>query len=290
MASERGQASAEWVAAILVVALAAGAALAALPAVDGRSLGGALAHRFVCAVGGGCASDDALARAYGAGDAELVKRHLQGLVFEPGERQLPVDWRACRAVACAVAPDDVDLDAHRTATGLSATVFTRLLRRDGRLYIAYWFYYPDSNTTWAGSDRIWRHSPIGQIGQLVTGSKDYPGFHRDDWEGAVVRVERDGRASVRVTSHGHWQWCKRRSCAGRWGPTTGWTRVSRGSHSGHVPDDRPGQGLRERTTSAEGIRLVPLEGIVKSGYRRLDSGISPPWEKQAYEKPESSGS
>lgn len=278
----------EWIGLVAVVMLVAGGLLTAIPAVDGRSLGGALAHRLTCTVKGGC--DDELSGAYGAADAELVRRHLQGLVFEPGERQVPVDWRDCRAVECALAPDDRELDVHRSEAGLPVTVFTRLSRHGGRRYIQYWFYYPDSNTTWAGSDRIWNHSPAGQLARVVTGSKRYPGFHPDDWEGAVVRVEADGRAAVRVTSHGHWQWCKR-GCAGEWGPATGWTRVSRGSHAGHVPTDgEPGNGLRERTSTAEGIRLVPLEGIDKDGYRRLDPGISPPWEKDAYANPETPSS
>jgi hypothetical protein len=309
MGDERGQASIEWVALTTALAVALCGLLAAIPAVDGRSLGGALAHRFVCAVKGGCADDDALVRSYGARDAALVRRHLQGLVFEPGERQIPVDWRDCRAVACASSPDDRDLDVHRSAAGLPATVFTHLLRRGDRRYIQYWLYYPDSNTTWAGSDKIWNHTPVGWVGRLATGSDDYPGWHADDWEGATVRVEADGRAAVRVTSHGQWQWCKQGRCAGRWGPATGWTRVSRGSHAGHVPADvaaevplgrRPARGqrdrhrpllpgvdLRERTTSAEGIRLVPLEGIARGPYRRLDPGISPPWQKDAYANPES---
>jgi hypothetical protein len=313
MGDEHGQASIEWVALTMVLALALGALVAAIPAVDGRSLGGAVAHRFVCAVKNGCEDgDDALLRAYGADDAALVRRHLQGLVFEPGERQLPVDWRACRAVECAVAPDDRELDVHRSDAGLPVTVFTRLLRSGDRRYIQYWFYYPDSNTAWAGSDKIWKHTPIGAIGRVVTGSSRYPGWHPDDWEAATVRVEADGRAAVRVTSHGHWQWCKHGRCAGRWGPVTGWTRVSRGSHAGHVPVEAeavvppggrpargqrhghrallPGADLRERTTSPDGIRLVPLERMPKGAYRRLDTGISPPWDKDAYANPESSDS
>jgi hypothetical protein len=313
MCDERGQASIESVALTTVLVLALGAVLSALPPIDGRSLGGMLAHRFACAVEGGCADgQDGLEDAYGTRDAELVRRHLQGLVFEPGERQIPVDWRACRTVECAIAPDDRDLDVHRSDAGLPATVFTRVLRRGGRRYIQYWSYYPDSNTTWAGSDRIWENSPAGDIARLMTGSDRHPGWHADDWEGAIVRVEADGRAAVRVTSHGGWQWCKQGHCAGRWGPLTGWTRVSRGSHAGHVPADvepvtpaggrpsraqryrhralLPGDGLRERTTSPEGVRLVPLEGMAKDAYRRLDPEISPPWQKDVYANPESSGS
>jgi hypothetical protein len=275
---------------VLVASLVLGALGATVPAVDGRSLGAALAHRLVCSVKGTCGTGDrALARAYGERDAALVRRHLQGLVFEPGERQLPVDWRDCRAVACAVAPDDRDLDAHRTDAGLPATVFTRLQRRGGRRYIQYWFYYPDSNTAWAGSDWVWKHSPgLQGLGALVTGSTAYPGFHRDDWEAAAIRIGRDGRAAVRVTSHGHWQWCKRSSCVGRWGPANGWTRVSRGSHAGHVP--LSGREPGERTSTPDGIRLVPLEAVDRDPYRRLDPDIAPPWRKDAYENPESSGS
>ncbi|HEU0019987.1 MAG TPA: hypothetical protein VFQ14_06830 [Thermoleophilaceae bacterium] len=292
MREQRGQASVEWIVLVIVAALAFGGALTSLQGVDGRSLGGALAHRLTCAVKGGCDDgDDELEREYGAADAELVRRHLQGLVFEPGERQLPVDWRNCRAVDCAQTADDRDLDAHRSESGQPLTVFTRVLRRGSRRYIQYWFYYPDSNTTWAGSDKIWKHSPVGRVNQLVRGSDRYPGFHEDDWEGATVRVEADGRAAVRVTSHGHWQWCKQRRCEGRWGPTTGWTRVSRGSHAGHVPTDgEPGTGSRERTATPDAVRLIPLEGIDKRRYRRLDPGISPPWEKDAYVNPESPGS
>jgi hypothetical protein len=292
MCDQRGQASLEWVALVVLTAIVLGGLLTALPSVDGRSLGGALAHHMACAVKGGCSDgDDELRRAYGDADAALVRRYLQGLVFEHGERQVPVDWRDCRDAECARVPDDRDLDAHRTESGLPVTVFTRLQRRGSRRYIQYWFYYPDSNTTWAGSDKIWKHSPVGQIGQLVTGSDRYPGFHLDDWEGAAVRVEADGRASVRVTSHGHWQWCKQHRCAGRWGPATGWTRVSRGSHAGHVPTDgEPGNGLSERTATPAAIRLIPLEGVDRALYRRLDPGISPPWEKDAYANPETSGS
>ena len=130
-----------------------------------------------------------------------------------------------------------------------------------------------------------------------------------------MRIDRDGTIAVRSTSHGHHQWCKQAECRGRWGPRTGWTRVSRGSHAGHIPLERtvtgrrgggggraqasprgrlrtryrprvPGVNLRERTTTAEGIDLVPLERVDKRGYRRLGEGVSPPWQKRAYDAPE----
>ncbi|MEX1143094.1 MAG: hypothetical protein WD993_10370 [Thermoleophilaceae bacterium] len=313
MRGERGQAAVEWVAVILVAAIGLGA-LAAVAPVDGRSLGGLVAHRFTCAVTRACDDgDDALVRAYGRADAELVRRHLPGFVFEPGERQLPVDWRECRDIACATAADDRDLDVHRTDAGRQATVFTHLLRRGDHTYVQYWAYYPDSNTAIAGSDRLWERIPLAQLaGKALTGSTQYPGYHRDDWEGIAVRIDGEGRAETRVTSHGHWQWCKQSRCGGRWGPATGWTRVSRGSHAAHVPLDArptgfvravtpvptgyryvpliPGRDLHERTTTSAGIRLIPLESLPRRAYRRLDPDISPPWEKDAYHDPESSES
>ena len=78
---------------------------------------------------------------------------------------------------------------------------------------------------------------------------------------------------------------------------TGWTRVSRGSHAGHIPSELfgrrpllPGAGLHERTSSAEGLRLIPLEGRDPVGYRAQDDGVAPPWLKEVYLDPESDSS
>ncbi|HYI99182.1 MAG TPA: hypothetical protein VEX36_05820 [Thermoleophilaceae bacterium] len=289
MSSQRGQATVEWIGVTLVACLVLGGLTATAAAVDARSFGGFLAHRLACAVRSGCDDGDAaLAREYGTRDAALVRRHLPSLVFEPGERQLPVDWRRCRSVDCASAPDDRDLDAHRTDAGMRATVFTRVQHRGGRRYIQYWTYYPDSNTTFAGSDRVWKLAgALGRLsGNLPNGLPPYPGYHRDDWEAVALRVDGSGRAAMRVTSHGHWRSCKSSGCEGVWGAATGWARVSKGSHAGHVPSRR----ARERTATAEGIRLLPLEGVDRRSYRRLDRDISPPWQKDAYRNPESPAS
>lgn len=307
MHPERGQATIEWVGLVCLAAVALGAFALAVPLVDGRALGGFLSHRIVCAVRADACSDALLRRAYGPDDAELVRRLAPGVVYEPGEHQLPVDFRRCRTVACARAPDDRDLDAHRSAAGRRATLFTRVVRSGGRTYIQYWFYYPDSNSAVLSSDRIWKLA-------FRKGGPGYPGFHRDDWEGHQLRIDRDGAIAVRSTSHGHHQWCKEPECRNRWGPRTGWTRVSRGSHAGHIPLERtvsgqrggaggrarlprgklrtryrprlPGADLRERTSTPDGIELVPLELLDKRGYRRRGEGVSPPWQKRAYRAPE----
>jgi hypothetical protein len=325
---ERGQATIEFVALVLLCCLALGALFALRGGFDGRSFGGFVARHLVCAVGGHCDRDERrLAAAYGNGDAATVRALAPNLVYEPGERQLPVDWRQCRRVSCAYAPDDPSLDAHLSGARRRATAFTRLIRRDGRLYIQYWLYYPDSNTALAGSDRLWERSWIlPRVRELVAGTPDYPGFHRDDWEGVFVRVDPDGSTWVRVSSHGGFQGCKWRICRNEWIRPTGWVRVTRGSHSGHVPfrmepragepgDGRripripryipppgsparpwrrvplvPGRDMNERTTSSEGLRLIPLETRDTRGYRQLDEGVKPPWRKRSYTDPETDGS
>ncbi len=201
-----------------------------------------------------------------------------------------------------------------------ATAFTHVIRRGGRLYLQYWLYFPDSNTAVAGSDRLWERSWIlPRLRELVSGTPHYPGFHRDDWEGVFVRIDPDGSTWVRASAHGHYQGCKWRECRNQWIRPTGWVRVSRGSHAGHVPfrvtprqhNPRngpgiprfitppqwpsphrprvplvPGRNLDERSTSGEGLRLIPLEPLDRDSYRPLDDEVKPPWRKRAYSDPE----
>ncbi len=325
---QRGQASVEFVALVFVACLALSALLGFVPAADGRAFGGFLVRHLSCAVSARCdAAERALVDAYGKRDAARVRALAPHLVYEPGERQLPVDWRRCRRAECASAPDDRALDAHLANGGrggrggpLRATAFTRVIGRNGRLYVAYWLYYPDSNSAVAGSDKLWERSwLLPKLRTLVDGSADYPGYHRDDWEGAFVRVDPDGTVWLRASAHGRFQGCKWRGCADAWTRGAGWVRVSRGSHSGHVPfrtdrlppdapDPRrpryaprpgwengrvrrvpavPGPELHERSTTGEGLRLIPLETHGHRRYRPLDPGIAPPWRKPAYSDPES---
>jgi hypothetical protein len=310
----------EFVALLMLCCLTFGALFALKAGFDGRSFGGFLVRHAVCAVSGRCKADDRrLAAAYGERDAVTVRALAPNLVYESGERQLPVDWRRCRRPPCAEAPDDPTLDAHVTAAGGRATAFTHLVRRHGRLYVQYWLYYPDSNSVLAGADRLWERSwLLPRLRRLVGGSSDYPGFHQDDWEGVFVRVDPDGTTWMRASSHGHFQGCKWLACHDRWARSTGWVRVSRGSHAGHLPfrSERrwrrgghsgaprylplparprrtpllPGRDFDERTTSGEGLRLIPLETRDHRGYRPLDPDVKPPWDKEAYTDPESDSS
>jgi hypothetical protein len=314
--AQHGQATVEFVALVLLCCLTLGALFALKGGFDGSSFGGFLARHLVCAVSGRCKADEQrLVAAYGERDAAAVRELAPNLVYEPGERQLPVDWRRCRAPRCAEAPDDPTLDAHHSAGGGRATAFTRVIRRRGRLYLQYWLYYPDSNSVLAGADSVWERSwLLPRLRRLVDGTSDYPGFHEDDWEGVFVRVDADGTVWMRASSHGHLQGCKWRACHDRWVHGTGWVRVSRGSHAGHVPfrSERrwrrarqggprymplpasprrtpllPGRDFDERTTTGEGLRLVPLESVDREHYRPLDPEVRPPWRKDAYTDPES---
>ncbi|MEX2195510.1 MAG: hypothetical protein WD844_09520 [Thermoleophilaceae bacterium] len=290
MTGERGQASVEWIAALLVVALALGALAAVAIRVDGRSFGGFLAHRFVCTVRGDCRErDDALRRAYGDRDAELVRRYAPSIAYEPGTLTLPVDWRRCRSHDCSDAPDDPDLDVHRGKRGgTPATAFTHVVHRDGETFIQYWLYYPDSTSTVGGAAGVWN-----TVRDVVGIGPEYPGFHRDDWESHQIRIDAKGRATVRSSSHHGYQGCKHAECEDEWYAWTGWTRVSYGSHAGHVPtrspdpDDPayPGVHTRERTSTGEGLALVPIETLDTGAYERLDDGITPPWGKKVYDDP-----
>ena len=298
MRSQRGQASVEWVGAVLLVTLVLAGAGAGLGHVDGRSYGGWLAHSIVCAVRGGCAEGHgALVAAYGERDAELVRRFAPSLVYEPGTYTLPVDFRDCRSHRCSDAPDDRDLDAHRTTRGgHPATAFTHVVRRDGETFIQYWLYYPDSTSTVANAAGIWSAADRLTRRRLP----DYPGYHPDDWESVQIRIGRDGRVRTRASSHHGYQWCKQRRCANTWGPWTGWSRVSRGSHAGHIPTTAergpflptgrvrpavPGVDTRERTTTGGGLRLIPIESLDTGTYRPLDPGIVPPWKKRVFADP-----
>lgn len=303
MGSERGQAAAEWTGVVLIVALALGAAVAVAPAIDGRSFGSWLAHSILCALRSGCdGGADALGAAYGERDAALVRRHAPGIVYEPGERSLPVDFRRCRERSCADAPDDRALDATRSDAGNAAAVFTHVVRRGGETFIQYWLYYPDSNTRLAHSDRAW-NSTLGRVGAR------YPGYHRDDWESYTVRLSADGSTRVRASSHHWYQGCKERQCRNRWMDGTGWTRVSAGSHAGHIPLETqwevspvrrrgaarrratgyrpllPGRDLRERTTSAAALDLIPIETLGGRDLATEFGEVVPPWRKRAYTDP-----
>ena len=77
-----------------------------------------------------------------------------------------------------------------------------------------------------------------------------------------MRIAADGDVAVRASSHHGYQGCKQLRCANQWTSSTGWTRVSRGSHAGHIPlRDRGGglewDGLRPSARPHDDVPVYP---------------------------------
>jgi hypothetical protein len=144
---QSGSASVEHVALAALIALllvAAIAALAAAPPGDSaRLLGGTIARRIACAPRHPVpCGRNPLALAYGFPVGKLV-RHLApdlGSLAGPGGL-LPVDFRRCRSVSCALPGSRPGL----TASGRRVTAFTSVQdarRAGGAVRITYWLYRP----------------------------------------------------------------------------------------------------------------------------------------------------
>jgi hypothetical protein len=260
--SERGQATVEWSALGLMLALLFATAAFAVARTDAWGFGEGVVHAIVCAVEGGCEERDSLDLAYGDDIAALVRRYSPNVVYERSSAALPIDFRRCRKTECSDGPDAAR-HIERSRAGLPVTAFTRVVDRraaGGPLYLQYWFYYPESFT--------------GAIGRMFGDS--WPGYHPDDWEGYQVRVSPGNRIAARATAHGGY--------GAGWAPWTGWMRVSGGSHAGHLVS----RGTGERSTPAGKIALVPLERLKRPARHSFE--VSPPWRKDVYRVPESAGS
>jgi hypothetical protein len=306
--AEGGQASAEWVGLILVVALLIAGLLALIaPLPLGAPLARALAAKLICAVdlSDSCQAESELVAAYGADLAAEVRDHAPTIVYERGMQAIPVDYRSCRSASCADAASGETV--WRSASGESATTFVHVIDcrgdgppplagsslapncsggRAGNLYLQYWLYYPESATL--------RGVP-GAGGR---------GYHRDDWEGYHVRIGPHGDASARASSHrgynyqqsvGNWGSDAAigplRSAAeavgarnhNGWGPETGLVFVSGGSHAGNAKANP----LRySHLTPAGQLALVPLEPAAAGGQQTPRFAISAPWLKLAWRDPE----
>jgi len=304
MVSESGQATVEWVALLLAVALAMAALVAAGVRVPGGALARAVASRILCAaaLADGCGDQPRLIAAYGTEVGRLVREHMPMLAFEEGSRALPVDFRRCRTSACA---DGTARGlVHRTDARLPVTAFVHVVdcrasagssaagdgecggARAGRLYIQYWLYYADSATL--------RGVPV--VGEQ--------GYHADDWESVQIRIGPDGSVEERASSHHGFNYSRSvanwgsdagfgplRSVAeaigGRerngWGAETGLLLVSGGSHAGNAA----GIPHVDRFTPGRRVHLIPLEPIAGNGGSGF--AVSPPWRKRVWRDPEAEG-
>lgn len=296
---QRGQASVEWLALVMLVALLLAALVASGVRPPGTGLVEALAGRLLCAVGAGaCGQTPALVAAYGPEIAAEVRRHAPGLAFERGETSMPVDFRKCRRRSCAGHDGRGPLGA--TSGGRQPVAFTRVIdcrrpdeqpecdgeARRGNLYIQYWFYYPDSAT--------FRGVPV----------LERRGYHPHDWESLQIRVGPDGRVEARASSHrGHnhsqgvLNWASDAGLApvnavlekvgarpsGGWGEPSGWLFVSAGSHAGNVR----GKPFRIAAYSRpEDLHLIPIEDVADDFDRPDFAPITPPWAKRLWRDPE----
>lgn len=293
MAGDRGQATLEWVAVVLLVVVGLAAATYATATLDAPWFG----RLIRCAILAGCHGEDAaLARVYGEDAAAFVRAYAPNIVYERRTLTLPVDFRRCTRHRCSDAPDAVAKDVWLSDAGQRATVFTHVVDRrssGGDLFIQYWLYYPDSTylgLPYAASRAMppaLARTPIGTIARTIAG------HHEDDWESYQVRVEPDGRVFARASAHhgysGYKHWPNLNELphsidvprTAAWTPVTGWTRVSRGSHAGHLMD---GPGI-ERRTESNGLSLVPIETLGRADRDRR-FGIVPPWRKPVYADPE----
>ena len=214
----------------------------------------AVAAKLVCAVDGGdacgasgrdgLAPPSPLERAYGRSSPRWSSSNVPEISFEDGDFvSLPVDYRRCRLRSCADSIRHGSLS--RTQTGLRPVAFVHVVdcrnaaaaarrgydcsgARAGNVYLQYWLYYPDSRTGPASS---------------LTG-----GYHLDDWESFQVRVDPEGAALARASSHHSYNGRSGglhsvRSDAG-WEPRSGWDtilgqlHVAAGSHAGTHPGRR----------------------------------------------------
>jgi hypothetical protein len=229
------------------VALAALAWLVGLR-LPGMVLAQEIGERIVCAVrlSFGCRSDPQLAATYGElGSA--VRENAPRIVYERGMTALPVDFRACRSPSCSDGPETGRVA--RPLAGRPVSLFTHVVdcrdpaaaavrgyvcagERSGRVYVQFWEYYGDSATS-----------------RALLGDR---GFHRDDWESYQVRLNPDGTADARASSHSGYN--------GSDNPVVDWSSDAAGSvpGAGRVRDESERLGLRDERgwTRSEGTLFV----------------------------------
>ena len=293
-AEQRGQATVEWIALVLLVSLVVAALGAVLGiGLPGAALARAIGAKLVCAaeLSGSCGPEGSrLAEAYGDEIAALVGEHAPTLRYERGMRALPVDYRRCREDACAEGAAAGEV--WRSLTGEPTTAFIHVVdcrpgaalaragdadcsgERAGNVYLQYWFYYPGSATA--------EGSIAPELVREVSTAVGAPSHHPDDWESYQLRIGPAGRADARASSH-HW-YSYALGAARGWGPAVGSIYVSGGSHAGNVVAPRE----VDRTTPAGRLRLVPLESLGPR-VRRARFAVTPPWRKRVWRDPEYEG-
>ncbi len=311
--SESGQSTIEWVGLVLLVSALMMGLIAAGANLPGLGLVHSVSRQLLCAasLSGSCGSSDSLEDAYGPNVAELVRSHAPELKYGQDMLGLPVDYRTCRSAYCAAGPDEGVVT--KSDAGEPVTLFTRVIdcrdgavsrdsdtdcsgSREGRVYIQYWAYYPESASL-RGPSRVLARK----------------GYHPHDWESVQVRVNPNGLADQRASSHqGHnytrspYNWTSDMGLTplrkvneflgsrprGGWGEATGDYLIAGGSHAGNVEDDHADEkAYYPGRTPANRVRLIPVESIRGDSLSRAADfdPIAPPWEKKLWLDPEEEG-
>ena len=220
----------------------------------------------------------------------LIRRYVPTIILERDrygeDAAVPTDPGICRKPWCAA-----------LGTGRPA-IFTHLVRKSGSAtraagrgeqgvtYIQYWFYYPDSKTL---------HTPVA----------DLQGYHRDDWEGMIVRIPDGGEPAARVTAHQGLVGSARGWTVSAGGATLasnpGWQPIAEhpviyraaGSHANgfvregiDMPLDRWNGDLARVPWSA--FTLVAADTAPALRFR-YDPAATPPWMKALWTHPEVTG-
>lgn len=308
----------EWVALVLLVALLLTATVAAIGLrPPGASIAGVVLERLVCAVRltEDCREEPKLVDAYGDDTAALLRAHAPTLLYEDGMTALPIDYRRCRADACAAGAGDGPVT--RSNSDEPVVAFTHAVdcrsghagaseaagadcsgERAGNLYLSYWFYYPGSATA-EGSTPL--KGPI----RKASAKLGKPTFHPDDWESYQVRIGPAGRLA-RASSHHSYSYelgggglipghrlargargsvrlTRKPEIVNGWGPDLGTLYVSGGSHAGNARVNRP----ISRTTRGHRLHLIPLGEIARGD--QSEFAVTPPWRKRVFFDPEYEG-
>lgn len=264
--------------------------------VQGIALAHAIGERIVCAVRltEDCRDEPRLRAANGPELAALMRAHAPALLYEEGMRTLPVDFRECRADACAEGPATGAVT--RSAHGLRTVAFTHVIDcraghiaatrawggdcsgpRAGNLYLQFWLYY-------AGSATAEGITPLKGPIRRVSTALGHRSFHPDDWEGFQVRIGPGGTFARATSHHGY----------NGWAPDGDRYYISGGSHAGRPlsPPTHSWVPLRlspasNRSTKDGRLVLLPLETLPDRD--RYSFAVSPPWRKRVYFDPEYGG-
>ena len=263
-------------------ALALGALAAVVPSVDGRSFGGFLTHRIVCAIKGGCDDGDAPARARvreeEAGRVrDLRARHRlrAGRALDPGG--LPRMPKARVLGGARRPPSSTPTGPKRAARH---GVHPRGAPRRAHLHPVLAL-LPGLELRVAGSDHMWNSTPLRYARGATRAITPTTGRATKSVSTATARP---GSAPPPTTTTRAASAAGART-AGRLAP------AGPAYHAEATPATSPSTATeRERTSTADALRLVPLEKLPgRSRYRPLDKGIKPPWKKEVWSKPSSNG-